>query len=122
MKNFIDSVRAGKYTKDVLHIRHGHAAACLSHMANVSYRLGKKLSTGEVKERLSASKAAQDTLADFFANLEANQIDLSKDLPAAGPWLEFDPASEKFVGEFADEANKIAMDDYASGFELPTIS
>ncbi|HRJ08585.1 MAG TPA: Gfo/Idh/MocA family oxidoreductase [Prosthecobacter sp.] len=122
MLNFIESVRAGKITKDVLHVAHGHHAAALAHLANVSYRLGKKLGTGEVKERLSASKPAQETLSDFFANLEANQVDLSKDLPAVGPWLEFDPESEKFVGEFADEANKIAMEEYASGFELPVIS
>jgi hypothetical protein len=36
--------------------------------------------------------------------------------------LEFDPVSEKFIGEFADEANKIATEEYAAGFELPVIS
>jgi hypothetical protein len=61
-------------------------------------------------------------LADFVANLEANKVDLSKDMPAVGPWLEFDPVSEKFVGEFAEEANKLAAGDYAEGFELPQIS
>jgi hypothetical protein len=85
MLNFIESVRAGKITKDVLHVAHGHHAAALAHMANVSYRLGKKMSTGEVKERLSASKAAQDTFGRLRANLEANQIDLTKDQPPPDP-------------------------------------
>jgi predicted dehydrogenase len=121
MSNFIESVRAGKIIKDVLHVSHGEQAAGLAHLANVSYRLGKKMSVGEVKERLAGNKAAEETLADFVANLEANKVDLSKDMPSVGPWLDFDPVSGKFVGEFAEEANKLAMDEYASGFELPKI-
>jgi hypothetical protein len=121
MLNFIESVRAGKITKDVLHVSHGHHAAALAHLANVSYRLGKQLSVDEVKERLAGSKGADETIADFMANLEANKIDLTKDMPTVGPWLEFDPVSEKFVGEFAAEANKLAQEEYAAGFDLPSI-
>lgn len=122
MLNFINSVRAGKLTKDVLDVSHGHHAAALAHLANVSYRLGKKISNDEVKERLSSSKAALETLAHFVENLEANQIDLKKEQITTGPWLEFDPVKEVFTGEFAEEANKIAADEYASGFDLPVIS
>lgn len=122
MLNFINSVRAGKLTKDVLNVAHGHHAAGLAHMANISYRLGKKLSNEEIKERLSGSKAALETFDHFVANLEANQIDMKADMASVGPWLEFDPVSEKFVGEFAEEANRLAIDEYAPGFELPTVS
>ena len=54
--------------------------------------------------------------------LKANKIDLAAEKISAGPWLDFDPATEKFTGEFAAEANKLAQDEYAAGFELPTIS
>ena len=76
----------------------------------------------EIKERLSGSKAALETFADFAANLEANKIDINSDLASVGPWLDFDPVTEKFTGEFAEEANKIVQEEYASGFELPVIS
>ena len=39
-----------------------------------------------------------------------------------GPWLEFDTVKEVFTGEFAEEANKIAQDEYATGFDLPVVS
>jgi hypothetical protein len=91
-------------------------------MSNISYRLGKQMSNAELKERLANDKAGQETLADFIANLEANQIDLGTEKISVGPWLDFDPASEKFTGEFAAEANKLATDEYAAGFELPSIS
>jgi hypothetical protein len=122
MQNFIDSVRAGKLINSNLHVSHGFQAAALAHMSNISYRLGKQMSNAELKERLANDKAGQETLADFIANLEANQIDLGTEKISVGPWLDFDPASEKFTGEFAAEANKLATDEYAAGFELPSIS
>jgi predicted dehydrogenase len=121
MKNFIDSVRAGKYTKDVLHIRHGHHAACLAHLANVSYRLGKAMKTEELKERLQGDKLGQELFAEFLKNLAANQINLSAQQIIVGPWLDFDPSTHQFTGEFAAEANKLCQEEYAAGFELPEL-
>jgi len=94
----------------------------LAHLANTSYRLGKKLSTDEVKERLAGDKVGQETFAHFVANLDANKIDLATTKFVAGPWLNFDHASNKFTGEFAEEANKLMVEEYAAGFELPTVS
>jgi hypothetical protein len=121
MKNFIDSIRAGKYTKDVLHIRHGHHAACLAHLANVSYRLGKALKAQEVRERLEGDKLGQDLYAEFLKNLANNGIDLNAQPILTGPWLDFDPVTHQFTGEFAAEANKLCVEDYAAGFELPEV-
>lgn len=121
MKNFIDSVREGKLVNSNLHVSHGYHAAALAQMSNISYRLGKSLSVAELNERLANDKAGQETLADFVANLEANKIDLNAEKISAGPWLEFDSAAQKFTGEFAEEANKLAQDEYAAGFELPKI-
>jgi len=121
MKNFIDSVRAGKYTKDVLHIRHGHNAACLSHMANVSYRVGKAMKSDEIKERLQGDKFGQELFAEFLKNLASNNIDTAAQQIIAGPWLDYDPATNQFTGEFAAEANKLCQEEYVAGFELPEV-
>ncbi len=121
MKNFIESVRAGKYTKDVLHIRHGHHAACLAHLANVSYRLGKAMKTAEVAERLQGDKLGQELFAEFQKNLAANAINIDAQPIIAGPWLDFDPATHRFTGEFATEANQLCEEEYAAGFELPEV-
>ena len=121
IKNFIESVRAGKYTKDVLHIRHGHHAACLSHLANISYRLGKALKVEEIKERLQGDRFGQELYAEFLKNLDNNGIDLQAQPIIAGPWLDFDPVSLRFTGEFAEAANKLSQEEYAAGFELPEV-
>ncbi|MEQ1824270.1 MAG: hypothetical protein ABL949_17320, partial [Fimbriimonadaceae bacterium] len=121
MKNFIDSVRAGKYTKDVLHIRHGQQAAALSHLANTSYRLGKAMKNDEIKERLQGDKFGQEIFASFLDTLAANKINTTAEQVIAGPWLDFDPVNEVFTGEFATEANKLMQEEYAAGFELPEV-
>ena len=121
MKNFIDSVRAGKYTKDVLDIHHGQQAAALSHLANTSYRLGKAMSNDEVRERLQGDKFGQEMLSQFLDTLTANQIDTATAQITAGPWLDFDPLNEVFTGEFAAEANALMQEEYAAGFELPEV-
>jgi hypothetical protein len=91
-------------------------------MANVSYRLGKKMSNDQIRERLSGNKAALETFEHFVQNLVDNKIDVNADQAACGPMLEFDPVTEKFIGEFAKEANEIATEQYAAGFELPSVS
>lgn len=122
MKNFIESLRAGRVIKDVLHIRHGWNAAALSQTANVSYRLGKQLSPGEIKERLGADKTARETFDSLQQFLTGNRIDLRAEQITAGPWLDLDPVTHQFIGEFAAEANKLCEEEYAAGFELPEIA
>jgi hypothetical protein len=39
-----------------------------------------------------------------------------------GPTLQFDPVTERFVGEFAKEANQIQEGHYRQEFQLPVLS
>ena len=80
------------------------------------------LDAGSFSAAARQLKRVPSAVSMAIANLEADKIDLAAEKISAGPWLDFDPATEKFTGEFAAEANKLATDDYAAGFELPTIS
>ena len=121
MPNFIASIRAGKRVNPNLHISHGFQAACLAHLANVSYRLGKKVAPGEIKERLAADKFASATFENFVANLEANQVDINAQQASLGPWLSFNAEAMKFEGEFAEEATKLSTEEYREEFKLPKV-
>lgn len=123
LPNFIASVKAGKLVNPNLHISHGVHAASLAALANISYRVGKKASPDEIKERLKGDKFAMATFDNFLQNLTDNQIDIAKDQALLGPWLSLNPDTLKFEGPFAEEANKIAgEDEYRKGFELPVLS
>jgi len=122
MSNFIESVRAGKLTKDLLEVSHGFHAAALAQLANTSFRLGKQLKAEEIRERLQGDAAGLETFADFVANLDANGIAIDAEQAQVGPWLSFDPTTLRFTGEFADEGNRLTDEEYAAGFELPKVS
>jgi len=122
MPNFFASIRAGKIVNPNTHISHGFHAACLAHLANISYRVGKKASPAEVKERLQGDKAASETFENFAQNLADNQVDIAVNQVVLGPWLSLNTDTLKFEGEFAEEANKLAAEEYRKGFELPTVS
>jgi len=121
LPNFIASIQAGKRVDPNLHISHGFHCASLAHMANISYRLGKKVAPGEIKERLQGDKAASETFENFVANLTANQVDINAQQPSLGPWLSFNPESLKFEGEFAAEANALDQEHYREEFKLPVV-
>lgn len=121
MDNWLQSIRDGKPVSPHLDIEHGHVSAGLAHLANISHRLGQGLNPAEVRERLGGAALVQETLAEFEANLQANGIDVAKVNAVAGPWLDFDPESERFTGEFAEEANALLAEEYRKGHELAVI-
>ncbi len=121
-ESWLRSIRAGKQTSENLSILNGHLSSSLAHLANISWRIGGAMSPDEVRERLQGDKAALETLADFNANLAANQIDIRKHNATVGPWVQFDAEKEIFTGEFAEEANKLVSEEYRNEFKLPVIT
>jgi hypothetical protein len=117
--NFIKAVRSRKASDLQGDVLQGHLSAALIHMANISYRLGKTKSPGEIKERIQGHKelvAAHERLAE---HLSANGIALDKTPAVLGPWLTMDSETERFVGELSDEANKLVSREYRKPFVVP---
>jgi predicted dehydrogenase len=121
MDNWLQSIREGKPVSPLMDVEHGHISAGLAHLANISHRVGKTMSPGEVKERLGGDALIQETLADFEGNLKANGIDVAVEKAVLGPWLTVNPDTERFEGEFAEEANALLDERYRKGHELPVI-
>ena len=121
MDNWLQSIREGKAVSANLDVEHGHVSAGLAHLANISYRVGKMMSPEEVKERMGGEAMIQETLADFDGNLKANGIDVASEMAVLGPWLTVNPETERFEGEFAEEANGLLDERYRKGHELPVI-
>ena len=121
-KNWLEAIRQGKLLSDNQSVIQGHLSASLAHVANISWRIGKKLKPEEIRERLKGDKEALATLENFEANLQANRIDMNVELATVGPWLTMDPATERFTGEFAEEANKLVDEDYRDEFKLPVVA
>jgi predicted dehydrogenase len=117
--NFIKAVRSRKSSDLQGDVLQGHLSAALIHMANISYRLGKTKSPGEIKERIQGEKELANAHERFEAHLAANGIDLDKTPEILGPWLTMDSEKERFVGDLSDEANKLVSREYRKPFVVP---
>jgi predicted dehydrogenase len=115
-ENFTKAIQSGKHTDLNCDVAEGHPSAALCHLANISYRLGKPVTVGDLKE-IAGSKEANDALKRMVAHMEDNKVEPGS--PAfAGPLLTIDPKTEKFTGSMADKANPMRTREYRKGFEI----
>lgn len=117
--NFIKAVRSRKVSDLNADILKGHLSSALCHMGNVSYRLGKKTSPDEVMERIKANKELTESFERLRQHLSANAVDLDKTPMILGPWLKMDTQSERFIGDFQQEANALVSRNYRQPFVVP---
>jgi len=121
--NFIGAVRSRKVTDLNADIAAGHLSGCLSHMANISYRLGRQSQSEEWKEAIGTQPHANESLQRFQQHLIANEVDITSTPALLGPWLEIDPATEKFSGEDPDGparwANEMRSRTYRHPYVIP---
>ena len=77
------------------------------------------MSGGEVRERILGNRELSEAYERFDAHLSANGIDLKRRPVTLGPMLTFDAATERFVGEFGGEANRLVSPEYRHPFIVP---
>ena len=117
--NFIKAVRSRKVSDLNADIAEGHLSSALCHMSNISYRLGKETSRNEVMEVIKGNKEMTDSYERFQEHLLVNGVDVKATPRILGPWLEMDTDNERFVGDFHEQANKLAKRKYRKPFVIP---
>jgi len=118
--SFIAACRAGKPEMANGNVLDAHYSSVLGHLMNNSYRLGKKVPFNTKAGRFGDNKDA----FEHFMNLHAimrDGVGIPEDGAeyVVGPWLTFDPKTERHTGELAAEANALLKDSNRSGFEVP---
>lgn len=114
--NFIEAVRSRKAETLYTDALQGHLSCGLVHMANTSYRVGKNRPPDEIRERAQCEAAFGDAFGRLMDHVRANKIPLDETPLKAGPLLSFDPETERYGGEFADEANQHLSREYREPF------
>ncbi len=118
-ENFIKAVRSRKREDLNAEVLEGHLSAAVCHTGNISYRLGEKKSVEEIKQAISADTGAAETLDRMVQHLTANGVDLGSTPLTLGPALQFDPKTEKAIGNEA--AGKLLTREYRAPFVVPEI-
>ncbi|MHC4517364.1 MAG: Gfo/Idh/MocA family protein [Planctomycetota bacterium] len=117
--NFIKAVRSRKVSDLHADVLEGHLSSGLCHMGGISHRLGTQAKRENILERFGDSRGMTETFERMQEHLLVNGVDLQRTPRILGPWLTMDPRTERFVGEFADDANRLVRGDYRQPFVVP---
>jgi predicted dehydrogenase len=118
--NFLKAVAARDASQLHAPILEGHLSTSLCHQGNIAYRLGQSAEPAAVAEHLKQSNAAGEALASIEKHLAVHGVDLTETPLTLGPTLNYDPATERFTGDFAEEANThLTRPSYRPPYTLP---
>ncbi|MDA1277840.1 MAG: Gfo/Idh/MocA family oxidoreductase [Verrucomicrobia bacterium] len=122
LSNFVTAVRNRNADDLVAEALQGHLSAACCHMANISYRLGKQSAPDAIRETIKSNSELSDALERCGQHLRENGVDLGATRAALGPWVTFDSKRERFVRDFADQANEFLKRDYRPPFVVPNLA
>jgi predicted dehydrogenase len=99
-----------------------HYGCVLGHLINNSYRLGKKVPFNAKAGQFGDNKDAYEHFAILHEMMSKGAgVPEDKAEYVVGPWLTFDPKTERHTGDFANEANALLRDPRRPGFDLPSM-
>ena len=120
--SFIAAVRAGDPSMANGNALDAHYGCVLGHLMNNSYRLGKKV---PFNAKAGGFRDNPDATEHFLKlhDVMANGVGIPENDAEyiVGPWLTFDPKTERHVGEHAKAANALLKDNNRKGFKMPSL-
>lgn len=120
--NFLDAMRSRREADLAAPLLQGHLSSALVHLANISYRTGRAMAAGDVRDQLAARSSLAEPYERFQRHLAANDVDLMRTPPVLGAPLAFDAATEKFTGENREAANKLRSREYRAPWVVPALA
>jgi predicted dehydrogenase len=117
--SFLQAVRSRNLADLNADVEHGHYSAALCHLANISYRLGEKVSFDQKSRALSENPEVAQTFENMRANLEAVGVKTADTKYQLGRTLAFDPKAERFTGDGIETANALLTRNYRPPFVVP---
>ncbi len=118
--SFIAACRAGDPGMANGNALDAHRGCVVGHLMNNSYRLGKSVPFNAKAGSFGDNKDAYEHFMKLHGVMSKG-VGLPEDGTnyTVGPWLTFDPETERHTGEFATEANELLKDANRPGFQVP---
>lgn len=119
---FLAAVRAGDPAMANGNAVDAHYSCALGHLMNNSYRLGRKVPFNSKAGGFADNTDASEHFLKLHEIMGKGVGIQEDDHYVVGPWLTFDPKTERHTGAHADAANALLKDRSREGFEIPTIA
>ncbi|MEJ2702131.1 MAG: Gfo/Idh/MocA family oxidoreductase [Sedimentisphaerales bacterium] len=117
--NFIKAVRSRKVSDLNADILQGYLSTAACHLGNISYRIGREATRDDIVDSLKGNDVLLEAFESFQEHLLMNVVDVLKTPRILGPWVTMDPDTERFVGDFSDQANTLLSRNYREPFVVP---
>lgn len=119
--SFIAAVRAGDPGMANGNALDAHYGCVMGHLINNSYRLGEKVPFNAKAGKFGDNKDAAEHFG-YLHEIMRDGVGVPEDKGeyVVGPWLTFDPKTERHTGEHAEAANALLKDPNNQGFVVPT--
>jgi len=121
LANFMAAVRSRRASDLPAEALEGHLSAGCCHMANISHRLGKESPPESIRAAIEGNRELTDAFDRCREYLRENHVDLGATDATLGPWVSFDSREQRFVQDFASEANNLSRRQYRKPFVVPEI-
>ena len=120
--SFIAACRAGDPNMANGNAIDAHKGCVVGHLMNNSYRLGKQVPFNAKAGRFGDNKDESEHFLKLH-EIMSKGVGVPEDGAeyTVGPWLTFDPKTERHTGEHADAANVLVKDLNNKGFEVPDV-
>ena len=113
------AVRAGDPAMANGNALDAHYGCVLGHLMNNSYRIGQEVPFNEQAGGFADNSDASEHFLRLHETM-AKGVGVSDDAKyTVGPWLTYDPQTERHTGSHADAANALLKDPNRKGFEIP---
>jgi predicted dehydrogenase len=119
---FLAAVRSRKSSDLAAEALEGHVSTSCCHLANISHRIGKQSPPEAIHAAIEANRELADAFDRCRQYLSENGVDLSATPATLGPWITFDPKQERFLNDFADQANALVRRDCREPYLVPQIA
>ncbi len=116
-ENFIRAVRSRCQESLTADIQEGHRSTVVTHLGNISYRVGQPAAQGEIRERIAGVPLLEEMFDRLVTHLQAHEIDVDRPTITLGQWLDVDSENECVLHH--DQANALVQGTYRAAFPLP---
>jgi predicted dehydrogenase len=117
--SFIAAIRSRKPEDNNCDAEVAHYSAALCHLPNISYRLGQQGNYDKARAAIGNNSEVVAVLERIRDNCKGVGVPVEKTIYTIGPTLTFDPRTERFTGERADEANQLITRNYRKPYVVP---
>jgi len=120
-QNFIDAVRSRNRKALNSEVEVGHYSTGWCNLANVAAKIGTGFSMDAAREMNDDQGLWSSLLEESEKHLKTHGLAITDKSITMSPVLELDVATEQFVGEHAEKANRLLKRQYRKGFAVPKI-